>query len=34
MELVNLIEGMALRRPPPKIAEVHREAARIAGERG
>ncbi len=33
-ELVNLIEGMALRRPPPKIAQVHREAVRIAEERG
>ena len=34
MELVQLIEGMALRRPPPKIAQVHREAVRIADERG
>jgi len=34
VELVNLIEGMALRRPPPKIAQVHREAVRIAEERG
>ena len=34
MDLVNLIEGMALRRPPPKIAQVHREAVRIAEERG
>jgi putative transposase len=33
VDLVNLIEGMALPRPP-KISEVHREAARIAGERG
>ena len=23
-EMVELIEGMALRRPPPKVAEVHR----------
>ena len=30
----NLIEGMVLRRPPPKIAQVHREAGRIAGEWG
>ena len=34
VELVNLIEGMALRRPPPRVAEVHREAGRIADERG
>jgi len=34
VELVNLIEGMALRRPPPKTAQVHREAVRIADERG
>src|SRR5664279_3867719 len=26
-ELVTLVEGWALRRPPPRIAEVHREAA-------
>jgi len=34
VELINLIEGMALRRPPPKITQVHREAVRIAGEKG
>jgi len=34
VELVELIEGMALRRPPPKVVQVHREAARIAAERG
>src|ERR1700712_1637698 len=33
-ELVGLIEGMAVRRPPPRIAEVHREAGRIADQRG
>ncbi len=26
VELVGLIEGMAWRRPPPKVAQVHREA--------
>lgn len=31
-ELVTLIEGLALRRPPPKVAEVHREAVRVAAE--
>ena len=34
VELVTLIEGLALRRPPPKIAQVHREAVRIAEEKG
>ena len=33
-ELVAIVEGLALRRPPPKIAEVHREAVRVAGEQG
>jgi putative transposase len=33
-ELVGLVEGWALRRPPPRIAEVHREAVRVALERG
>ena len=33
-ELVTLIEGWALRRPPPRVAEVHREAVRVAAERG
>ena len=32
--LVALVEGWALRRPPPRIAEVHREAVRVAIERG
>jgi len=34
VDLVTLIEGLALRRPPPKIAQVHREAIRIAEEKG
>ncbi len=34
VELVTLIEGLALRRPAPKIAQVHREAIRIAGKKG
>src|SRR6478735_6313581 len=33
-ELVALIEGWALRRPPPRVTEVHREAVRVALERG
>ncbi len=33
-ELLQLIEGLALRRPPPRIAEVQRAAAVVAGERG
>lgn len=33
-ELVTVIEGLALRRPPPKAAQVHRDAVRIATERG
>lgn len=33
-ELLGLIEGMALRRPPPHAAEVHRAAAKIAAEQG
>ena len=33
-ELVAAVEGLALRRPPPKIAQVHREAVRIAAEKG
>jgi len=32
--LVAIVEGLALRRPPPKIAQVHREAVRVAGEQG
>lgn len=34
MELVNLIQGMALLRPAPKVALIHRAAVRIAEERG
>jgi len=33
-ELVTLIEGWAVRRPVPRVAEVHREAVRVAAERG
>ncbi len=33
-ELLEFIEGLALRRPPPRIAEVQRAAAVVAGERG
>lgn len=33
-ELLELIQGLALRRPPPRIAEVQRAAAVVAGERG
>lgn len=33
-ELVELVEGLALRRPPPKIAEVHRRICGVAAERG
>lgn len=33
-ELVALIERMALRRPPPRAAEVHRAATAIGGEKG
>ena len=33
-ELVELIEGLALRRPPPQIAQVHRKVAEVAAERG
>ncbi len=29
-----LIEGLALRRPPPQMAEVHRAVVKIAGEKG
>ncbi|GGM17180.1 Mu transposase C-terminal domain-containing protein [Nakamurella endophytica] len=32
-ELVQLVEGLALRRPPPRIAEVHRRVVEIANER-
>jgi putative transposase len=34
LELQLLIEGLALRRPPPTIATVHRQAAQVAGEQG
>ncbi len=33
-EMRTLIEGLALRRPPPRMAEVHRATAKIAGEKG
>jgi len=33
-ELIELIEGLALRRPPPRIAQVHRAASTVAVERG
>lgn len=33
-ELVELVEGLALRRPPPRIAEVHRTAVDLAAQRG
>ena len=33
-EMIELIEGMALRRPPPRVAEVHRAVSGIAAERG
>jgi len=33
-EMRLLIEGLALRQPPPTAAHVHRQIARIAGEQG
>ncbi len=33
-DLAKLIEGLALQRPPPTAAHVHRQAARIAHEQG
>lgn len=33
-ELVELIEGLTLRRPPPQIAQVHRQVAEVAAGRG
>jgi putative transposase len=33
-ELVELVEGLALRRPPPRIAEVHRKISEVAQGRG
>jgi hypothetical protein len=33
-ELVALIEGLALGRPRSSIAHIHRQAVRVAGERG
>jgi putative transposase len=33
-ELVAVIEGLALRRPPPRVAEVHRATGVIAAQRG
>jgi putative transposase len=32
--LVRLIEGLALRRPPPSVAGVHRQVTTVARERG
>jgi putative transposase len=32
--LVAVIEGLALRRPPPRVAEVHRATGVIAAQRG
>ena len=32
-DLVGLVEGLALRGPPPRIAEVHRMAIELAGKR-
>lgn len=32
--LVQLIEGLALRRPPPSVASVHRQVAAVAREQG
>lgn len=33
-ELVTLIEGLALRRPPPSLADIHRKVGRVADQRG
>lgn len=33
-ELIVLVEGLALRRPRSSIAHIHRQAVRLAGERG
>ena len=33
-ELVELVEGLALRRPPPRLAQVHRAVTDVANERG
>ena len=33
-ELVQLVEGMALRRPPPKMAQVYRTVGQVARDRG
>ena len=33
-ELVTAIEGLALRRPPPKVAQLHRQAVQLAAEQG
>ena len=33
-DLVQLIEGLALRRPPPRVAEVHRCVVGVARQRG
>lgn len=33
-ELIALVEGLALRRPRPRIATIHRQAAKVAATRG
>jgi len=33
-QVQELVEGLALRRPPPRVAEVHRAAAVVAVEHG
>lgn len=33
-ELVELVEGLALRRPPPRVAEVHRAVTKVGSDRG
>lgn len=34
VDLVALIEGLALRRPPPSLADIHRQVSLVAAERG
>ena len=33
-ELVEVIEGLALRRPPPQIAQIHRQVVELAEKQG
>lgn len=33
-DLVALVQGLALRRPAPSIAHIHRETLRLAGDQG